>query len=396
MTSMKATVLSLFAILMLAACSSPEKLMDFGDYDQAIQVTVKRLAGKKKKKEVHVLNLEEAFARANSRDLNTIDALKEQNRPENWVRIYDLYDQIQRRQNLVSPLTPLYADNGYLANFQFLRVQQEQEEAAQGAAQYYYDRGNEFMRIAQNEGDKAAARTAYNNYGRSTDYVAAFANALELRRQAYELGISHVQIQFANQSNVVVPRSLERELIEFASGDLNSKWQRFYHQAPTGTNMDYTVVVSLANVRFSPERVSERAYRESRVIEDGWEYVLDENGNVAKDSLGNDIKQTREVTVIADVLEVYQEKVAGVTSRIDIMDNRTQQRLATEQFNADAVFSNYASTFRGDRRALSKETLCNIGNSPQPFPTNESLLVQAAYNLKPMIKRAISDHRSIF
>lgn len=396
MTSMKTTILSIFGILLLGACTSTSKLLDYGDYDEAIQVSVKRLAGKKKKKEEHVLYLEEAFARANARDLNSIADLKEQNRPENWVRIYDLYDQIQRRQAVVSPLTPLYAENGYLAKFQFLRVNNEQEEAAQGAAKYYYDRGLGFLNRAQTEGDKAAARSAYNSFGRATDYVRAYADALDLRREAETLGISHIQLQFANQSNVVVPQSLEREILEFASGDMNSQWQRFYHETPAGLNTDYTVVVSLSNVRFSPERVSERTYRETKVIEDGWEYVLDENGNVAKDSLGNDIKQTREITVRADVIEIFQEKVAGVSSRIDILDNRTQQRLATEELHADAVFSNYASTFAGDRRALSPETLCNVGNRPLPFPTNESLLIQAAQNLKPAVKSTIANHRSIF
>ena len=81
-----------------------------------------------------------------------------------------------------------------------------------------------------------------------------------------------------------MPSGLEREILQFASGDMNSQWQRYYHSAQPGMDMDYTVIVSLENVRFSPERVSERNFKETKVIEDGWDYVLDENGNVAKDS----------------------------------------------------------------------------------------------------------------
>ena len=198
-TSGKTLILSLLALFLFASCNRSTKLIDTGDYDQAIHVSVKKLAGKTKKKEEHVLALEEAFARANSRDLNTIAALKEQNRPENWVRIYDIYDQINRRQDLISPLTPLEAETGYLATFRFLRINQEQNEAAEGAAKYYYDRGVIFLNQARNENDRGAARNAYGNFGRATDYIRGYSNAIDLRREAEELGISHIILQFAKQ-----------------------------------------------------------------------------------------------------------------------------------------------------------------------------------------------------
>ena len=118
--------------------------------------------------------------------------------------------------------------------------------------------------------------------------------------------------------------------------------------------------------------------------------MLDENGNVMKDSTGNDIKVPKKVFVKANVLEVYQSKIAGVTGRIEYINAYNNSLLKVEQIAADAIFENYASTFQGDRRALSKETKARIGNQPMPFPPNEVLLMQAAQQLKPVIKNKIA------
>ena len=42
----------------------------------------------------------------------------------------------------------------------------------------------------------------------------------------------------------------------------------------------------LTNIEVSPEQIKEREYEDTKEIEDGFEYVLDGNGNVAKDSSG--------------------------------------------------------------------------------------------------------------
>ena len=61
--------------------------------------------------------------------------------------------------------------------------------------------------------------------------------------------------------------------------------------------------------------------------------------------------------------------------------------------NADAIFQNYAATFKGDREALTNETTQKIGNRPKPFPSTPDLLMLAADRLKPIVKQAIADQR---
>ncbi|MEK7256629.1 MAG: hypothetical protein AAB316_17880, partial [Bacteroidota bacterium] len=57
------------------------------------------------------------------------------------------------------------------------------------------------------------------------------------------------------------------------------------------------------------------------------------------------------------------------------------------------IFENYAATFDGDKRALTEESKKKIGNRPLPFPTSESLVLQAADLMKPIIKEKIARSR---
>jgi len=145
----------------------------------------------------------------------------------------------------------------------------------------------------------------------------------------------------------------------------------------------------------TPEIVREREYVDHKEIEDGWNYVLDNNGNVLKDTLGNDIKTPRIALIQAFVLETYQHKAAQVHGRLEVRDIRNNNILDNSGITVDYVFENYASTFRGDRRALSRDSRRRIGNSPRPFPRNEDMIIRAADELKPSIKTKIERCRVI-
>jgi hypothetical protein len=116
---------------------------------------------------------------------------------------------------------------------------------------------------------------------------------------------------------------------------------------------------------------------------------------VLKDSLGNDIKVPRKVIVRADVLEVFQTKAARLSGLVEIYDAIRGTRLDSKPLSTEILFENYASTFKGDRRALSEESKRRIGNAPMPFPRNEDMLVQAAERLKPNLKEELRRSRVI-
>ncbi|MEL6945502.1 MAG: hypothetical protein AAFO82_22845, partial [Bacteroidota bacterium] len=123
--------------------------------------------------------------------------------------------------------------------------------------------------------------------------------------------------------------------------------------------------------------------------------LIDENGNVAKDTLGNDIKQARNIIVSALVLESYQRKFASIEARLELRERRTRNLISSDRLQADAMFEHYASTFQGDKRALSELTCRRIGNRPIPFPSDASLVYEVGEELKPIFKEKIRRIRVI-
>ena len=154
------------------------------------------------------------------------------------------------------------------------------------------------------------------------------------------------------------------------------------------------MVLRIQDIVVSPDMVKEREYIDEKEIEEGFDYVLDSRGNVLKDSLGNDVKIPKKVTIKAFVTEVYQSKQTQVNATLDLIDLRINQVIQSQALSAVALFENYASKFRGDERALSADSRSRIGNSPQPFPSSAAMILQAADRMKPVFQERVVSYRN--
>ncbi len=152
------------------------------------------------------------------------------------------------------------------------------------------------------------------------------------------------------------------------------------------TYYDYSTIVNLKRIEVSPEQVEQKDRIETKEIEDGWEYVLDDKGNVMKDTSGNDIKVDKFVTVIAEVVEVHRNKSAAASGRFGLFDAETKELIQTRPFNVEAHFSDYASSFSGDRRALCQRTRDRLRGYPTQFPSDLLMSLDVAHELKEVMK----------
>ena len=382
--NLKSVFFAALAILLASACTNPEKLLERGDFDQAIRLSAKKLSGKKKKKEKYVQAMESAFRRATNHDMRRAKVLEASGHAENWVEINRIYNKIKKRQELIEPLLPLIGKKGYKANFQFVKIDGLVKKSKEKAAHFYYTEGKRLLARAE-RGDKEAAREAYRQFEYIGKYYRRYKDEAQLMEKAHDLGIVYVLFKMENNSHALLPRDFEREIKRMRLRDLESQW-RTVHLEPRGSQRyDYNVVMNLRHIEVSPGLVKEREYTDWKDIEDGWRYVLDQNGNVLKDSLGNDVKEPNIIKIGATVFETFQSKSAVVSGELEFIDNQTRRVFHQEPLTAEAVFENYAAKYEGDRRALSKASKKKIGNAPLPFPTDLSLVLQAADHLKPVI-----------
>ncbi len=379
----------------LTACHTAQKFAESGDYDSAIDFCVRKLQGKSKKKTEYVQGLEAAFQKAQARDLAAIDHLVAENRPENWERVNAIHRSIRNRQDKITPLLPLQSKDGYAARFELIDIARLESESRQKAAEHLYNQAKELITKGE-RGDKLAARDAYYALcDLESHYYRDYKDKNELMATARDLGTSYILFEMKNQSNTVLPRLFAERLMNIGKSDLDSDWKAYFFEEKPGMQYDYNATFKVRNIDISPERINERNYTDEKEIEDGYDYVLDSKGNVLKDSLGNDVKTKHYSRIRANVIEVYQTKAARLTGYVEIYDLSRKVLMDTRDMGTEVLFENYASTFSGDERALSRDSRNRIGNRPQPFPADEDMLVQAAERIKPNLREELRRNKAI-
>jgi hypothetical protein len=395
---MKKILLFLALALNIAACVTPEKLMYKGDYDGAIRLSVRKLA-KAKKADKDMMILERSFAKAQTRDLDRIETLKSEGQPSSWEEITRIYAGIKTRQSLVKTVTPLrIVALNRDADLPMQNVDELLTDSKKNAANYLYARAQKGIADSERNHDRLSARGAYADLVRIDQYFRDFKDKEVLKKRAHELGESLVYFRMVNNANVVMPADFERELLSVGMRDVDSEWLKFTTQRTDGAYYDYSIYMNIQTVAVTPEQQREREYTEERDVAGQPEPVLDGRGKPKRDSLGRAITRPTTRHVRATILEVSQQKNARVGGALEFYEGGGSSRNAlvkTTPINADAIFQNYAATFKGDREALTPETTQKIGNRPQPFPSTPDLLMTAADRLKPIIKQAIADNRSL-
>ncbi len=383
-------------VMLFSACRTAQKFTESGDYDGAIDFCVHKLQGKSKKKIEYVQGLELAFQKAQTRDLNTCDRLIAEGRAENWEQVNIIHKDIADRQSKIAPLLPLTAKDGHKAQFSFVNIAVLEKESRDKAAEFLYEHAQTLLEKAT-LGDKRAAREAYQDLvDLERRYYREYKEKTALKDKARNLGTSYVLFEIKNQSGAILPRNFQDRVLAISKYDLDSEWKAYYFESKPGIQFDYKVVYKINNIDISPERIHERSYTDEKEIEDGWDYVLDGRGNVLKDTLGNDLKVKRYARIRATVLEIHQTKSARLVGLVEVFDIDRNTLLDNQALSTEVHFEHYASTFIGDRRALSQDSECRIGNHPRPFPMNEDLLAQAADRLKPMIREELRGNRVIY
>jgi hypothetical protein len=392
MKNITTTFFVFFLLMTFISCTSVEKLVDSGQYDKAIYFSTNKLSGAKVKKVEYVKGLETAFKKATDRDMAFVEKLKNEGNPESWETILSVYATISNRQESIRPLLPLTDENGKKANFLFVNTNDLEKEAKEQTINFLYSSAKDFLQEARSTKDRIPARKAYDALLRLKNYSARFMDVPQLEREARELGITKILVNVLNYSQAVFPAGLEDEILRLGFRDLDREWQKFDAYPEKNREYDLGITLILSNVQVSPGAVSEKSFIEKKEIPDGFQYLLDEKGNVKKDTAGNDIKLPKNKVIEAQILEVFQSKSAGLSGRLEVVDLHTKGVRESRDINTVAIFENRAASFKGDERALTEDTKKRLGNRPAVFPTDAILLLEAARKLRPLV---ISELRKI-
>lgn len=382
-------ILSAFLIF-LPSCKVAEKALNKGDYDKTIDLCVNKLS-KNKNKPDKVLLLEQAFRKANKRDLDRIAFLNKDGQPERHQAVLDLYYQISRRQNKIMPLLPLYLESPKrVANFDMVATNEAIVSTRKNVAEFLYVKSNKLM----TEGDKMDARRAYGLLKELKTIYPGFRDVDTQIDRAINLGTNHVLVQTHNSTGSPLPPQIEQNLRKISLSNLNQQWLSFYTNKGNRA-YDYDVKININRIEITPEQLTERLFKAEKEVKDGWQYAKDKSGRVLVDSLGKKIKEDVYRMVFADVVQVQQQKRGTIHASVDVLDTSSRQLIGSYPVSSNADFSNVFATFHGNPDALDCDTQELTNNRFSPFPSNEELAVQASQGLKQSLLDLVRENRRL-
>lgn len=356
------------SFLIFVQCKSIDKLVEQGRYDEAFELGIDKLAGKKDKETKYVKGLERAFAELNERDLYAIDAILAGPHDHLYDRVANIYINLDRRQQILKPILPLRSKDGYLAKFQFANYTQEIANAKEQSAIYDYNRAEELMVFAE-KGDKSAAQRAFELYEDVSQYNPNFKDIKNRQDDAFEMGVEYFGIEFAANVPGYVREILLNDLSQLNPTRFNTFWTKYdFVDAYSEKDYDGTFVVTVDELDFGIEREVINNFNVEKKIIDGTRPVRDSLGRVVRDSLGRQITEPNHVFVDAQVKEIKREKISTLYGDVKFYSNRENYAASTNPIQVNFVFNDVAADYRGDKRALDNNILALTRKNLVAFP----------------------------
>ncbi len=371
--------------LLLVGCSGvkrSETSLNKGNYDNAIRISINKLrnTNNKKIRKKHIGILEEAFEKAVYRDQKRIDLLEQQNYPENTRDIYEGFVQLQNRQALIENLLPLRG-----ASFNIVDYSDEIASAKSKYSDYLYEKGNQLLAL----GTILDARSAHDHYSRLKQLQPDKESLDSLLREAHYQGTDFVTVKIENRTEQVIPKRLEKAMLDFDSYKLDDFWTEYHDSAQENVDYTFGIILEFKEIRVSPESIFEKEFDRETRVKDGWQYVLDENGNVAKDSLGNDIKVDVYKNLRAKVIVSSQNKAAQLNGNIIYQNVKQTRNMKVYPITSQFEFKHIFATFEGDEGALTERDVELARRAFVPFPSNEQMIFDTSTDLKQKFARIL-------
>ncbi|MCF7560148.1 hypothetical protein L3X39_05815 [Sabulilitoribacter multivorans] len=389
---MKKILLSTIVIIFILSCSTRrqmEKTISYGNYDRAINDAIGKLQinkDRKGKTDIIIL-LEEAFNKATERDLENINFLKKDNNPESYLAIFNTYINLDNRQERIKPLLPLYI-NGRDIQLNFNDYSSELIDYKNSASLQLYNNANALL----NSINKFDIRAAYNMLRDIESINPNYKDVRNLMNIAHQKGTDFVLVDMVNDTRKMIPTRLENDLLNFSSYGLNNFWAVYHNTPEDQVNYDYNMRVNLRDINVSPEQIKERQVIKEKQVADGKRNLLDENGQVVKDSLGNAIQVDNLKTVRCEYYEFTQFKATQVAGNVEYVNLKTNQLVDAFPITSEFIFEHIYATSRGDRRALDTNLIPFLERRAIPFPTEEQMIYDTGEDLKMQLKNIINSY----
>lgn len=393
---MRQFIILMVTALMLASCNSVKRANESlltGNYDDAINRALEKLrkSPSEKKASSYILLLEEGFNKAVARDNERLAFLKAEANENSLGEIYELYTQLDMRQQKIKPLLPLrLPTEGRDADIPLTNYTNDLVSAKANYRDFLYTTAITDLSAAT---DKQSYRNIYENLETLNKLAPNYKDVRSLMNEAHTKGTDFIKVELYNDSNIIIPGPLQEELLDFTTYDINEFWKTYHSTDQNGISYDYVMDVSLQQINISPERINEKTLIKEKNIKDGTEFLRDEDGQFVLDEDGKKIEVDKFIDVRSTYNEVLQSKAVNIVGEVRYTHKASGQLVERFPLASEFIFEHYYATYKGDKRALDDIHLQYIRNRAVPFPTNEQMVFDVGEDLKLQLKNIIKRSR---
>jgi hypothetical protein len=385
-------LVSLFVLISSCGVKQTQNQLTSGNYDEAINTALSNLRSNKDKKgkQDYVYLLEEAFAKAKDRDLNTINLLVKEANPAQLEKIYTTYLQLNDRQERIKPILPLkLLKEGRNAIFPFDNYDDEIIASKGALSNYLYTNAKGLMKTS----NKMNFRAAYDDLVYLNEVNPNYKDVSKLMDEAKFKGSDYVTVYTKNETNMIIPVALQNDLMDFSTYGLNDKWTVYHNSKQKGIDYDYTMLINFRQINISPEQVKEKEFIKERQIKDGQKKLIDANGKEVVDEKGKVVMVDNLKNVTVQIYEFRQFKACQITAKVDYINYKTNQLMQTFPVASEFVFENVYATYKGDKRASDDNYYSYFDKKAVPFPSSEQMVYDTGEDLKAKLKDILNKNQ---
>jgi hypothetical protein len=371
--------------LTLFSCGGIKKTqqaLNGGNYEYAITVALEKLNKNKSQKraDAYLLILEEAFQKNTVLGKQQIENWIAEDNPEHIESIFYKLQNLNRIQERIRSLLPLYLKTLQRdAHFKFEAYQELILTYRSKLSAHLYDVSQNLIVNAQSKTD---FKRAYINLSKLESINPNYKDTRILLQETKNKAMYLVLLRFENLTDFQIPETLELELLDTRLADQHNEWAKFHRYPESNSAYDYEIVLALRDAAVSPNQIIERQELIEKKISLGKQVVLNREGEVVKDSVGNPIETDRFTKVKSRFNMVFQQKSGMISGSIAIIDSNTGETHEIQYLSGESNFENRYATQHGDDRALEKWQQRLLKRRPVPFPSNFNMLSEAGAALR--------------
>ena len=344
----------------LASCKSASKLYQKGNYDEAVQVAVKKLQKDPNDPKLKSV-VQDAYRYAVTDHENRIRNYSSMDNELKWERMYNEYSGLQNLYNAIFKAPSVY---------ELVRPTDYSSDINANAAKasdVHYNRGVQLM----NNNNKQSYKNAYREFKTAISFKPGDANIQQMVNQAYDAALTVVAIipvnnygfQYASYNYQL--QNFDKDIVRVLQYNTGNEFVKFYSTWET------------QRLNIVPDEIVEMHFTQINIGRTRDNYSTKE---VSKDVV------VKEIVYKPDsVIKQYAKVKANITTTqrtmssqgnlsINIRDNNGKW-LWSDNIVGNSNWSTEFSSFTGDERALGDEDR-QLLNKAQDTPPREEEVIK--------------------